>query len=226
MNVLISLTVFINLYSQIFYKLHKLFPYESPESKFDLAIKNVKVNPRSSLEHFGEKSLKLSMKSYVLKFPHVWSCRKISQGHYLNYLGITLVPNATYYVSMLSVDCVTWPLVLTNLHVLIKTIFKAKSSKLSIKSYVLAFSHGWLWRKIGQGQHKVIIWTILVVLKLHTKLQDWFWGWRFLKDFTIYGFGGHIAHLNIFSFPQLQVALNGIWLQLAQWLLSGCLKLS
>ena len=71
----------------------------------------------------------------------------------------------------------SWPLVLTNLYVLIKTTlitnFKAKCSKLSIKSYVLAFSHSWLWRKIGQGQHKVIIWTILVVQKLYIKLQDY-----------------------------------------------------
>ena len=58
MNVLISLTVFINFCSQIFYKFHKLFPYESPESKIDLAIKNVKVNPRSSWEHFWGKIFK------------------------------------------------------------------------------------------------------------------------------------------------------------------------
>ena len=45
-------TTTINFCSQIFYKFHKLFPYESMESKFDLAIKNVKVNPRSLLEHF------------------------------------------------------------------------------------------------------------------------------------------------------------------------------
>ena len=31
--------------------------------------------------------------------------------------------------------------------------------------------------------------------------------------------------LNMFTFPQPQVALNGIWLQLAQWLLRRCLKL-
>ena len=47
-----------------------------------------------------------------------------------------------------------------------------------------------------------------------------------LKDFTIYGCGGHIVHVNIFSFHQPQVALNGIWLQLAPWLLRRCLKLS
>ena len=68
-HLLIYLTVFVNFCSQIFFKFHKLFPYESLESKFDLAIKNVKVNPRSSLEHFWGKSLKLSMKSYVLNFP-------------------------------------------------------------------------------------------------------------------------------------------------------------
>ena len=42
----------------------------------------------------------------------------------------------------------------------------------------------------------------------------------------MYGCGGHIAHLNIFSYPQPQVALNGFWLQLTQWLLRRCLKLS
>ena len=57
-HVLISLTICINFCSQIFYKFHKLFPYESPESKFDLAIKNVKVNSRSSLEHFWGKIFK------------------------------------------------------------------------------------------------------------------------------------------------------------------------
>ena len=53
-HVLIYLTVFINFCTQIFYKYNKLFPYESQESKFDLAIKNVKVNQRLSLEHFGK----------------------------------------------------------------------------------------------------------------------------------------------------------------------------
>ena len=74
-HVLMYLTVLINFCSQIFYKFHK-----AQKAKFDLAIKNVKVNPRSSSEHFWVKSLKLSMKSYILKFSHVWSCRKISQG--------------------------------------------------------------------------------------------------------------------------------------------------
>ena len=65
-----------------------------------------------------------------------------------------------------------------NLHLLFKTtlftIFMPKSSKLSIKSYVLAFSHIWPCRKKGQGQPKVIICIFLVVLRylmLHTKFQ-------------------------------------------------------
>ena len=50
------LTVFIKFCTKIFDKFHEFFQYES---KFDLAIKNVKVNPRSSLEHFGQKILKI-----------------------------------------------------------------------------------------------------------------------------------------------------------------------
>ena len=57
---------------------------------------------------------------------------------------------------------------------------------------------------------------------LHTKLQDHQSTGSgvedFFKDFIIYGCGGHIGHVNIFSFYQPQMALNGIWLQLAQWL--------
>ena len=40
-----------------------------------------------------------------------------------------------------------------------------KSSKLYMKASVLEFSCVWSWRKIGQGQPKVIIWTILVLLQ-------------------------------------------------------------
>ena len=99
-HVLIYLTVFISFCSQIFYKFHKLFPYESLESKFDLAIKNVKVNPRPSLEHFWGKIFKNFHEILCSKiFPClIWpkNKSKSTQGHYLNYLGITLVPNATY----------------------------------------------------------------------------------------------------------------------------------
>ena len=45
------------------------------------------------------------------------------------------------------------------------------------------------------------------------------WVWWPYWSCELYG-------LNIFSFNQPQVALNGIWLQLAQWLLKSCLKLS
>ena len=56
--ILIHLNVFINFCTQIFYKFYKRFPYESPESKFDFDRENVKVNPRSSLEHFWVKIFK------------------------------------------------------------------------------------------------------------------------------------------------------------------------
>ena len=62
-----------------------------------------------------------------------------------------------------------WPPVLTTFHVLIRQRWlptvRPKSSKFSMKSFVLAFSHNWPCRKIGQGQSKIIIWTILIVLK-------------------------------------------------------------
>ena len=70
------------------------------------------------------------------------------------------------------------------------------------------------WRKMGQGQHRVIICTALVELPyamLHTKFQ----GHRsigsgeedFLKVFTIYRHGGHVGHvtqliyINFHSYP-------------------------
>ena len=59
----------------------------------------------------------------------------------------------------------------------------------------------WPWRKIGQGQHKVIILTNLVVLEysmLHTKFQGHRpFGSRedFFKVFTIYEHGSHIGHV-------------------------------
>ena len=52
----------------------------------------------------------------------------------------------------------------------------------------------WPCLKIGQGQPKVIIWTDLLVLKLHTKFK----GHRPFgsgKVFTIYGHCGHLGHL-------------------------------
>ena len=64
------------------------------------------------------------------------------------------------------------------LHVLIKitsiTILMPKFSKFSMESYVLAVSHFWLCSKRDQGQLKVIIWTIFLVLRypmLYTKFQ-------------------------------------------------------
>ena len=68
---------------------------------------------------------------------------------------------------------------------------------------------------------------------LHNKLQDYRSTGSGVEDFK--GFyhiwvwwpyrSGELYGLNIFSFYQPQVALNGIWLQLAQWLLRRCLKL-
>ena len=96
-HLLIYLTVIINFFSKIFYKFHRLFLYESLESKFDLAIKNAKVNPRSSLEHFWGKIFKTFHEILCSK---IFSClilprnkSRSTQGHYLDYLGITLVIN-------------------------------------------------------------------------------------------------------------------------------------
>ena len=83
-------------------------------------------------------------------------------------------------------------------------IFRPKPSKLSVKPYVLAFSHSRLCRKIGRHQPLVIIWAFLVVLgypMLPTKFQGhWSIGSGeedFLKVFTIYGHGGHIGHVTL-----------------------------
>ena len=56
----------------------------------------------------------------------------------------------------------------------------------------------WPWRKISQGQSRVIIWTNLGVPKhpmLHTKFQGhrpFGSGEEAFKVFTIYGHGGHV----------------------------------
>ena len=60
----------------------------------------------------------------------------------------------------------------------------------------------WPWRKVGQGQQRIIIWTNLVSPTsplLHTKSQ----GHQpsgsgeedFLRFITIYGHGGHLCHV-------------------------------
>ena len=78
-----------------------------------------------------------------------------------------------------------WPLVLIKLHVVIKMtvdtnfqpkIFNSFQDILcwSILPYKSIRKQIWPYRKKGQGQHKVIIWTILVVLAypmLHTTFQ-------------------------------------------------------
>ena len=61
-----------------------------------------------------------------------------------------------------------------SLRQLLLPIFRLKYSTLSMKFHVLAFSDIWPCRKNGQGQPKVIRWTILVELEcqmLHTMFQ-------------------------------------------------------
>ena len=67
---------------------------------------------------------------------------------------------------------------------------------------------------------------------LHTKfqgLQPFLFLIRFLKVLTIYGHGGHLGrdldHLNNILFNHPMEVPHEIWLQLAQWFLSRCLKL-
>ena len=53
-------------------------------------------------------------------------------------------------------------------------IFRPKSSKLSMKSYVLAFSHIWPCCKMAKVTPRSSFWTLLIVLEypmLHTKFQ-------------------------------------------------------
>ena len=64
-------------------------------------VSKVKVHPRSLLEHFGgEKNLQNFPENLCSKiFPCLILPKNKSrstQGHYLNYLGITLASNATY----------------------------------------------------------------------------------------------------------------------------------
>ena len=64
-----SFTAFIiNFCTQIFYKFHKLFPCETPESKFDLTITIVKVDPMSSSVYFWAKSFKIFHEILSSKF--------------------------------------------------------------------------------------------------------------------------------------------------------------
>ena len=82
-----------------------------------------------------------------------------------------------------------------------KTSFNFKAAIVS--KYKSLCDQIWPWRKMGQGQPREIIWTILVVFTytmLHTKFQghwsdSWFWRRRFFKVFTIYGHGGHLGHV-------------------------------
>ena len=61
-------------------------------------------------------------------------------------------------------------------------------------SYKNINNQTWPCHKIGQGQHRVIIFINLVGLEhpmQHTKFQ----GHRFFKVFTIYGHGSHLGHV-------------------------------
>ena len=80
---------------------------------------------------------------------------------------------------------------------------------------------------MGQGQPRVIIWTILVVLPytmLHTKCQGhWVFGSGeedFLRFLPYMGMAAILScdqhPLNNFSFPRPLEATYEIWLQLAQ----------
>ena len=53
------LSVLINFCSKIFYKFHKLSPYENPESNVDLAIKYEKSNPVFVPSAPGDSALNL-----------------------------------------------------------------------------------------------------------------------------------------------------------------------
>ena len=64
--VLICLTVFINFGAEISCKSHKLFPCESPESKFDLAIKLSRSIQCHNKNIFGQRSSKLSIYMYLM----------------------------------------------------------------------------------------------------------------------------------------------------------------
>ena len=78
-----------------------------------------------------------------------------------------------------------WPLILTQLHKLIKLNASSnfetqgcnsfqKMNSFHFFPYKSLCDQIWPWRKIGQGQPRVIIWTTLVVLPylmLHTKFQ-------------------------------------------------------
>ena len=73
----------------------------------------------------------------------------------------------------------------------------------------------WPWRKMGQSQPRVIIWTTLVVLPytmLHTKFQGhWSTGSGeedFLRFFTIYG---HCAMLVMWPRPSFLKALEALY---------------
>ena len=78
----------------------------------------------------------------------------------------------------------------------------------------------WLSRKIGQGQHSVIIWTNLEVLE-HPMLYTNFQGHRHfgsgeeevLSFFTIYGHGGQLGHATSTSWTNFHSPSHGgsIW---------------
>ena len=87
----------------------------------------------------------------------------------------------------------------------------------------------WHYRIKGQGQFKVIIWTILVLLEypmLHTNYQCHRLigsGEDFERILTIFGHEGHDWHMISIVWTHFYALsptrLHEIWLQLYQWLL-------
>ena len=96
-----------------------------------------------------------------------------------------------------------------------------------MKPYVLAFSHIWPCREKSQGQPKVIIWTVLVVVgyqMLHTKVRG---QWSFDSGEDVFQSFCHIwawwrswscdpTHLYKFTFPFSHTLSCEIWFQMTQ----------
>ena len=102
----------------------------------------------------------------------------------------------------------------TNFYIINFNIFWA-TYHLSIFLYKCIRNKSWPLHKKFKGQPRIIIWRNLVILEypmLHTKFQDhWLFGSGeedFLKVFTIYGYGGHLGHLNSPVSINLRVSLS------------------
>ena len=90
---------------------------------------------------------------------------------------------------------------MTSLRQLYIPIFRSKSSKLSMKSYVLAFSSVWPCCKRSrstQGHNFNTLDSTQVpnaTYQVSRPSVNRFWRRRFLKVFTIYGHSGHVGHV-------------------------------